>query len=360
MFDTKKELRWSEIRVGLVITVGLLALLTAVLFAGSIQNILSRKVELKIDFRNVEGLRKGAPVWILGIEEGSVIGINLNPAYGVIATISVNESALKFIKKDSTATILTMGLLGDKYIELSTGSPETEPIRPGEMLTGTTEIRFKSVIEASATTIETMNGVIKKLDHLVSRIEAGKGTLAKFLEDPSVYDNLKEATYNVSLISEEIRNSRGTLKLLTEDPSVYNKILVTASSLEEFSRKINESSGTLKNLIEDPAVYNKALAAVSQIEAVSRKLNESQGTLKKLIEDPELYENFNRDLKGLSSILERIDKGEGLAGAFLRNEELAKELNEALLEFKKLSAELEAFVRDIKEHPKRYFKFSIF
>ena len=53
-------------------------------------------------------------------------------------------------------------------------------------------------------------------------------------------------------------------------------------------------------------------------------------------------------------------KGEGLAGAFLRNEELAKELSEALLEFKKLSSELEALVKDIKGHPKKYLKFSIF
>ena len=79
-----------------------------------------------------------------------------------------------------------------------------------------------------------------------------------------------------------------------------------------------------------------------------------------MIEDPQLYENFNRDLKELSSILERIDKGEGLAGAFLRNEELAKELSEVLLEFKRLSSELEALAKDIKEHPKKYFKFSIF
>ena len=79
-----------------------------------------------------------------------------------------------------------------------------------------------------------------------------------------------------------------------------------------------------------------------------------------MIEDPELYENFNRDLKEISSILERIDKGEGLAGAFLRNEELAKELSEALLEFKRLSSELEALAKDIKEHPRKYFKFSIF
>jgi phospholipid/cholesterol/gamma-HCH transport system substrate-binding protein len=360
MFDTKKQLRWAKIKVGIVITIAFLVLFVAVFFAGNIQNIISKKTDLKIQFKDVEGLRKGAPVWILGVEEGYVKGIHLDPISGVIVTIALKKSSLRLIKQDSQATVLTMGLLGDKYIELSTGSPNAGPIRPGEMLKGVTEIGLKRVLETSATTIETMNGFIMKLDHLVSKIETGQGTIAKFFNDPTLYYDLTKAAHSLSAVLEDIKNSRGTLRLLLEDPSVYNRILAATSSIEEFSRRINESSGTLKGLIEDPSLYNKTLAAASQIEEFSRELNEGRGTLKKMIESPELYENFNRGLKEISSILERIDKGEGLAGAFLRNERLAKELSEALLEFKKLSSELDALAKDIKEHPRKYFKFSIF
>jgi phospholipid/cholesterol/gamma-HCH transport system substrate-binding protein len=360
MFDVKKQLRWSKLKVGLVITIAFLALCLSVFFAGNIQNILSKKVELKIQFKEVEGLRKGGPVWILGIEEGSVKEINLDPIQGVIVTITVKESSLRFIKEDSQATILTMGLLGDKYIGLTTGSPQAQPIRPGGMLKGGTELRLRSIVDASATTIEMMSRFIKRLDELVSRVETGKGTLAKFLEDPAIYDNLMKVSYHLSVMSEDMKNSRGTLKLLFEDPSIYNKILAATSSIEEFSKRVNESSGTLKSLIEDPSLYNKTLSAAQQIEAFGKKLSEGQGTLKKLIEDPELYDNLNRDLKEISSILERIDKGEGVAGALLKNEDLPKQLSDTILEIKKLSVELEALVKDIKEHPKKYFKFSVF
>ncbi len=60
------------------------------------------------------------------------------------------------------------------------------------------------------------------------------------------------------------------------------------------------------------------------------------------------------------TILERIDKGEGLATAFLRNKELVKELDEALVQFKMMTREMEALVKDIKDHPKKYLKFSLF
>jgi len=343
MFDTRKQLRWSKIKVGLVITIAFLILLGAVFFAGNIQKIFLKKAELKIQFKDVVGLRKGAPVWILGIEEGSVKNITLDSIHGVIVTIAVNKNALEFVKKDSRASILTMGLLGDKYIELSTGSPQMEPIPPGEMIKGSSEMGLREV----------MGQFIEKMDSLVTKIDKGQGTIAKLLNDSTLYNDLTKASHNLSALLEDIKTSRGTLKLLLEDASVYNKILAATSSMEEFSRRINESSGTLKNLIEDPTLYDKILTAASQIEEFSRKLNEGQGTLKRIIEDPALFENFNKDLKDISSILERIDKGEGLAGTLIQDKELAKELKDTV-------AELKGLLKGIKDHPGKYFKFSLF
>ncbi len=343
MSDAKRQLKWSQIKVGLVITVAFLILLISVFFAGNIQNVFLKKAELKIQFKDVVGLRKGAPVWILGLEEGSVKDITLDPTYGVIVTIAVNKNALQYVRKDSRATILTMGLLGDKYIELSTGSPRAEPIRPGETVKGASEMGLREV----------MGQFIERIDSLVTKIESGQGTIAKLLNDPALYNNLIGATHSLSALVENVKNSKGTLKLLIEDPTLYKKMLAATSSIEEFSKKINESPGTLRYLIEDPSLYNKALTAASQIEEFSRKLNESQGTLKKMIEDPAVYENLNKDLKELSSILEKIEKGQGLAGAFIQDTELAKELKDTVTELKEL-------LKNIKEHPKKYFKFSVF
>jgi phospholipid/cholesterol/gamma-HCH transport system substrate-binding protein len=326
MFDTKKQLRWSKLKVGLVITLAFLIMIVAIFFAGGIKEMFSPRIELKAQFMDAKGLRRGAPVWIFGMEVGSVKNINLDPVHGAIVTISVDKSVQKFIKRDAQANILTMGLLGDKYIELSTGSLLAEPIHSGEMIKGGTQIEFSDIMVTAAGAIGKMGEFITKLDNLVVKMEKSEGTVAKFLKDPAIYDNLNQTTKKLSLLLEDIKNSRGTMKMLMDDPSLYNRMLSAASSIEEFSRKLNEGSGTLKRLIEDP----------------------------------ELYENLKRGSAQLSSILEGIDKGKGVAGALIRDEELTKELSEALLEFKKLSAELEALVKDVKEHPKKYLKFSIF
>jgi phospholipid/cholesterol/gamma-HCH transport system substrate-binding protein len=326
MFDIKKQLRWSKLKAGLVITIAFLALLVAVFFAGNIEKIFSPKTELKVEFRDVRGLRRGAPVWIFGTEVGSVKKIHLDPVYGAIVTISITKSDLTFLKKDSQASILTMGLLGDKYIELSAGSPQAQPLQSGEMIKGTEPIQFSQIIETTSVAIAKMGDFINKLDIFVTKMEKGEGTVAKFFTDPAIYNNLKKSTQTLSLLLEDIKNSEGTLKMLIQNPSLYNKALTAISSIEQFSNKLNQGSGTLK----------------------------------KLIEDPELYENLNRASSRLSSILEGIEKGKGMAGTLIKDEELVKELRDLLMELRKLSSELEDLAKDIKEHPKKYFKFSLF
>lgn len=353
MFDLKKQHLWSKLRVGLVITLALITLFTIIFFAGGIENIVSPRVELKAHIQDVKGLRKGAPVWLSGIEIGSVKNIQLHPEYGAVVSLLVKKNALGFIRKDARASILTMGLLGDKYIELTAGSPEGGPIEPNDMITGVAQIDLKDVMATSAMSIERVTEFIKKLDSLVTKIEKGEGTIAKLLSDPSVYDNLRETTRALSITVKDIRDSRGTLKLLVEDPALYRKMVAATSSVEEFGKKLNEGSGTVQRLIQDPSLYNRILSASSSLEEFGKRLNEGSGTLKRLAEDPALYENLNKASGQLSSILERLDKGEGLAGALIRDKELAQELKEVVGEIRELT-------KDIREHPKRYFKFSVF
>lgn len=353
MFDLKKQLRWAQVKVGIIISLALVILFLSVFFAGSIDKLLHPKVEIKAAMRDVKGLKKGAPVWVYGIEEGSVENISLDPHYGTVVTLSIFKGVLGYLRKDSTASVLTMGLLGDKYIELTPGTSKAEPLKAGDVIAGTAQIDLKEVMEAGGASMQKMNDFIQKLGKLVEKIEKSKGSLAGFLDDPALYDNLKESSRYLSLITKDIRNGRGTAGMLVKDPSLYERLASASKSLEGFSRKIESGSGTMNKLIEDDLLYNRLVGAASSMEELGKKLNNSSGTFNKLIENPELYENLNRASLHISSILDRIDNGEGAAGVLIRDEEMAKDLKETVRELKKLT-------EDIRQQPRRYFKFSIF
>jgi phospholipid/cholesterol/gamma-HCH transport system substrate-binding protein len=401
MFEMKKQLQWSKMKAGLVITLALLILFLAVLFAGNIEQFFYPKFTLRAQFRDVKGLRTGAPVWLFGTEVGSVKKIDVDPIVGAIVTVSLDKSIHGLIKKDSRASILTMGLLGDKYVELTTGSPAADPVKPGEMIQGSPQIEFTDIIETSAKTIEKMDQFLGKMDRLIDSIEMGEGTIGKLIKDPSIYDNVEKVTRELSHAIGDIQTSKGTLKKLIDDPSLYNKMLAATASLEDFSKKLNDSSGTLrkivedptlyeklvvaassietfsknlteqsgtlKKLIEDPSLYDRLVAASSSIEAFGKKLNESHGTLQRLLEDPALFENLNKLSQHLSSIAARLDRGEGIAGALIQDNELSGEFKDTLVRFRELSlemdqlaSELKQLAKDIQDHPGKYFKLSLF
>jgi phospholipid/cholesterol/gamma-HCH transport system substrate-binding protein len=326
MFEMKKQLRWSALKAGSVITLALLTLFVVVLYAGTMKRIFTPSMEFKAQFEDVKGLRKGAPVWLFGTEVGSVKDIQLDPVYGTVVTLSVEKSALAFLRSNSQAEILTMGLLGDKYVELTPGSPRAGPMKPGEVIKGTVPPELTRVVEASAKTIEKTGELIETMESLITSITKGQGSVSKFLNDPTLYNNLEKSS----------------------------------AALHSTLERIQKSQGTLNLLIENPALYNRSLAAVSELEQFTKKLKGGQGTLGKLVEDPQLYENLNRSAKNLDGILSSMDKGEGMAGAFIRDEDLVKQVRETLLEIRGLAEEMKRVLKEIKEHPEKYFQFRVF
>lgn len=328
MFDAKKQLMWSKLKVGIVVSIALLLLIFTVFFAGGIETLFSPKVEIKAQIKDVKGLRKGSPVWVSGIEIGFVKNIELHAEYGTLVNMSINKDSAKYIKKDSTATVQTIGLLGDKYIEISMGSPDAAPISAGDTIKGVEQIEIKDIVKAGSSTLIKITEFIGELEGFLKKIEKSATGIAnsKFLTDPQLYNNLQDVSKSLSAILKDYEESEGTLKKLINDPSLYNKMLSATLSVEEFGKKATEGSGSLKRLAEDPA----------------------------------LYENLSKASKQLSEILEKIEAGEGVAGSLVKDKKLETEFKESVSELKLLTRDLSELVKDIKSNPKKYFKFSIF
>lgn len=326
MFDAKKQLMWSKLKVGIVLTIAILILFFTAFFAGKIEDLFIPKADIIIRISDVKGLRNGSPVWIAGIEIGSVKNMKLHEQYGTLVTISVREDLLNFIKKDSRAIVQTMGLLGDKYIELTSGTPGTPHLTKGDVIEGRPQLEIKDIVDASAGSIGKITDFVDKLDKFLLKIEKSEGTLGQFINDPSVYRNLSDSTKRLSLILEEVETSKGTLGMLIRDPALYNKIAI----------------------------------ATEKIENLTLGISEGKGTLGKLATDNTLYDNLADTSAQLASIVQSINEMEGIAGTLLKDKELAGELKQTVVNLKEVVDELKLLTRDVKENPKKYFKFSIF
>ena len=92
---------------------------------------------LKARFTNLGQLRPNAPVKIGGVNIGTVAGIQLDPVkLDAVVTLAI-DSRYKDLPSDTSASILTGGLLGESYVGLQPGG-DVEPLKPGEEIAFTT------------------------------------------------------------------------------------------------------------------------------------------------------------------------------------------------------------------------------
>ncbi len=118
--------RTMEIGVGLFLLAGILALLLLALRVSGLSPTASTDTyKLYANFDNIAGLTVRAKVTMAGVTIGKVTAIDLDrDNYMARVTLQL-EKAVDNLPTDSTASILTAGLLGEKYIGLSVGGEDT-------------------------------------------------------------------------------------------------------------------------------------------------------------------------------------------------------------------------------------------
>ncbi|MGH8378518.1 MAG: outer membrane lipid asymmetry maintenance protein MlaD [Gammaproteobacteria bacterium] len=121
-----RQTRTIEISTGLFIILGFSALF---FLATQTTNIGSYGdtggYNVTASFTNVGGLKVRAPVTMAGVAVGSVTAISLDPqTFNAVVTLRISGKYNK-IPDDSSASILTSGLLGEQYVGLTLGGSET-------------------------------------------------------------------------------------------------------------------------------------------------------------------------------------------------------------------------------------------
>lgn len=114
-----------DLWVGLFVIVGVIALMVLSLKVGNLNiNGSTQSYVITGNFENIGGLKVRAPVKSAGVVVGRVTNIQFNTqTYDALVTMDM-DSSFPF-PKDTFASILTSGLLGEQYIGLSAGGDET-------------------------------------------------------------------------------------------------------------------------------------------------------------------------------------------------------------------------------------------
>ena len=130
------EKRSTDVWVGLFVLIGAAALLFLALKAGNLLSLnFSPTYDVVARFDDIGGLKADAPVKSAGVVVGRVASIGFdNQTFQADVTLALDKRYQ--FPTDTSAKILTSGLLGDQYVGLSAGSSEKN-LRNGDVIQNT-------------------------------------------------------------------------------------------------------------------------------------------------------------------------------------------------------------------------------
>src|SRR5260370_20182985 len=116
---------------------------------GAEQRFWERKVQYEVHFTRTGGLQTGAQVSLNGVPIGTVVELRFppDPAVSYIQVlVNVKGNLAPRVRENTVASIRTIGLLGDRYIELSAGTLASPPVAPGGLIPSTDPADIEALV----------------------------------------------------------------------------------------------------------------------------------------------------------------------------------------------------------------------
>lgn len=227
----------TPIKVGVFVFAGVFLAMVVIFILGSEQQLFKRQYSLVTTFNDISGLRVGAQVQLAGLNIGMVENVSFPDDLGdkkVIVRLEVNKEFQDRIRKDSIAEINTQGLLGDKYISISLGTPPNEILQDGDALVSQEKTSFAEIIEKSGAFIDDLSKAAQSATEVLDEVREGEGLLHTLIyetEERPVGRDFAEITKELKGVSREMRQivqkinkGEGTVGAFLQDPSLYYDI----------------------------------------------------------------------------------------------------------------------------------------
>lgn len=349
---SQKQLRWSELRVGITVIVALVTLAVLVFLMRGTTGFFTSRITLKTYFDNAEGLRQGQAVDLQGVAIGNVksVRVSSDPKHAdmpIEVVMRINREFQPYVRNDAQATILTQGVLGESFVDISNVGAQGRPVQDGAILPSMNAPGLQDVVRSSQTTLQNLNVLVRRVDGIVAEIEGGRGSLGKFINDPVFFNRATTILNQVQGMLNDVSAGKGTIGKLLTDQSLANKLSDDVDKLSRMVDDINSGKGNLGLLVKDDTFMKNANQTVVKVNKFVDDVNAGHGALGRLTKDEELANKLQNTINKLSAITDRLEAGEGSAGLFLKNPSLYNNTDQLLIESRNL-------VKAVRENPKKY------
>ncbi|MGA1839634.1 MAG: MlaD family protein [bacterium] len=320
----------TEAKVGLLVLLSIFILAFLTFRVGKFSFNKEDGYQLKVKFNSIAGLDLKARVKVSGVDAGYVKDVVLIRGYPEL-TLWIKDGIE--IREDAIAWIRSLGLMGEKYIEIEPGSESLSLLKNGDRITKAIETKdVDDMAQHLGTLAEELISIARSLSGVFGTQE-GQARLNQIME------NMEQMTTGInSMVVQNQKDFNRLVNNLADFSEELNKLMFDnkeqlAGIIDDFGRfssdlatygpdmmqDISKTTESLRDLV-DPNGYGigatlKGFADASgrldftlqQLSEVAERLNRGEGTMGKLLTEDKLYEDFSGSLDNINSMLSKAE-----------------------------------------------------
>jgi phospholipid/cholesterol/gamma-HCH transport system substrate-binding protein len=353
--------RTREIRVGLVILAAMVVVAAGIFLIGDKNNLFSHKSRYHVEFNSVSGLKPGSPVQLDGVDVGTVervvlpedprhkqirVWIKIDQEYGGRIRGPADPRAVAEGQPATRARLKTLGLLGDKFIEINSGSP-VYPVIPEEgLILAAQPTNVDALIASGEDVMDNVVQITHSLNTILSRMERGEGLPGDLTgETPSgqrLRTSLIGTSESLQRIASKFENGQGPLPRLLNDRAMADQLAQSLDRFESLLDQAQNGPGLLPGLLNDPASrtqFNDTLASLNKVardlQGFTADLETSEALLPRLVKDEEygreVAEQVRQFVQRLNEVSAKISNGPGTASKLINDPQIYQAVNDIII-----------------------------
>ncbi len=310
----------KELKVGAFVAAGLAVVGALIFVIGDSRRLFERHAEYSVVFQQIQGLGRGSPVRMGGLDVGSVADVR----YGenakddrIYVTVSIATSEAVRIRQDSVASIASKGLLGDKMVIITTGSPNAAALPPGS-----------TIRSEEAQDLEEIIGKLKDIGSKASQVMDNLQKTTDTLADDQFRDDVKAGMSSLRKLLDNVANGKGYANKLLTDEAEAQRLSSTVANLEKTSASLDDFVAGLNTAVarvnQGPGLAHEVIyGGEDAVSSVSAAADETALLLKEIREQDggkklgEALNNLSAASQDLKALAADLRAGKGTLGALL-------------------------------------------
>lgn len=335
-----QRVRWAKFRVSVVSVVALLILsVLAYLLTGG--TLLEPKARLYIYIPDATGLGPQAPVRVDGIDIGKVDWVRFSGSNDlariVKVQITIEKSRLDSITADSVVQISNDSLVGDKFVDITTGKAAAHIPENGEL-------RFKAQPDLMRSVdLEQFESQLRIVDATLADIEQGRNELGKFVLGDQVYVRLRVRMTELQSTLRRAKATTADLGGLVYTDALFRQVEAPIARIDDMVARLQAGQGAAGQFLRDPAQYEQLRSALTGL-----RQGISDARSADMLKTDAAYRDWN---SMLASLTRQVDDVNG--SRLLNATDLYEEWTGTLLEMQK-------GIKDFRQDPRKYLRLKVF